>query len=168
MADEYQSSDQVKTVANRQMGASVFERTLFINTTELTQLGTSPYWIGYAQLPLDEFSFNTLVPEFSVVMTSYVRVDGEDPGDFIYYWRNQPLPINEVIQAPVGIDTDADIGKLNFSASAFITYISTDGLKQDTVYGTSVLNIEYIQRRLDSGRLLRFDVKIKGSDSITA
>lgn len=157
MADNYQSSDQIKTVVNRQLGANIFETTLYI--TSLTLVGSSGYWEGFAELDLATLNLNTLVPEFEVTMYTYTRVNGVDPGTYIYYNSHDKLPLTK-------IDTD---GVVEEYARPYVYYESSGGIKDGVTTGTSKLIIQYmLLGGFSPGVSKRFDIKIKGSDAITA
>lgn len=163
MTDQYQSSDKVKSVTNRQLGFNVIEKALFINGLQDAGNG---YWVGTASLDLSQFNFNTLVPEFSVTMTKIEEVDGPEPGENYYYVTQMQLPF--CLPHLTGVSDG--IGRVGEEAHAQINYESNAAtVKDDVTYGTSQLTVVYYLRNWNGlGLNLRFDVKIKGSDSITA
>lgn len=159
----YESSDKIKSVVNRQLGANIFETTLFISS--MTQIGSSAYWYGFAEFDLAELNLNTLVPEFEVTMHTETIVDGPEPPEKIHYNMHDKLPITK----PLITGTLADFGLAHIYARAYITYTSSGGIKSGVVNSTSKLIIDYVERGWSGfGSPPRFDVKIKGSDAITA
>lgn len=163
MSDKYQGSDEVKTVENRQLGANIIEKTVYI--TSLTNIATTPYWYGSVTIDLADLNLNTLVPEIEVYMYSVIRTNGAEPGTFIYFNTHEKLPITK----PQMTGTLADIGKIEEHARAYVHYQSSGGIKEDVTVGTSELTIYYVLKGYNElGISKRFDVKIKGSDAITA
>jgi hypothetical protein len=163
MSDIYESSDKIKTIQNRQLGANIFEKTLYI--TNLTQIGSSVYWQGFVEYDLSQLNLNTLVPEFEVTMHTEIVVDGPEPPEKIHYNTHDKLPITK----PVISGSLSNFGLVQTHARAYIAYTSSGGIKSGVENGTSKLVVEYIERSFSGfGSPPRFDIKIKGSDAITA
>jgi hypothetical protein len=152
MSDIYESSDRIKTVQNRQLGASIFEATRFIGPDDWDTFGS----IVQAQVEVDlaDLNLDTLVPEVSATLYLFTVADG------IHYNTHYTLPYSRW-----------DISATQEERAYLeVFYRSSGGLKDGYELGTSKLYC-YVQRSTipsGAGTVYRIDFKIKGSDAITA
>lgn len=158
MSDIYESSDRIKTIQNRQLGANIIEATRFIGPDDWDTFGSIVQ--AQVEVQLGDLNLDTLVPEVSATLYVATVVDGPVPPDDIYFNSHFTLPYTRYDL----VDTQEERAYLE------VFYRSSGGIKSGYELGTSVVYCKVQRTTIPSGigTTYRIDFKIKGSDAITA